>query len=50
MGNVYTCDKRKRLTGDCPAYDYDFIELEAMDIDKWWILFQKLFCISLYIL
>ncbi|CAL5972842.1 Conserved_hypothetical protein [Hexamita inflata] len=30
-GNVYKCDKRKKLTGDCPNYDYDFIELEDID-------------------
>lgn len=28
VGNVYVCDKRKKLSGDCPSYDYDFIELE----------------------
>lgn len=31
VGNVYVCDKRKKLTGDCPSYDYDFIELEQID-------------------
>lgn len=31
IGNVYRCDKRKKLTGECPSHDYDFIELQDID-------------------
>lgn len=34
IGNVYICDKRKKLTGKCPSYDYDFIELDEYDEKK----------------